>query len=326
MRACGKPHDARRRTFMAEHPNVARLRKGFQIRTEGKFGEEELAFLEDLFDDDIFWHGSGHGQFATGAQGRDNVFAMFGKVTEETSGTFTMIVDDIYADDFHGIVNTHVIADRGPLHHEWKEVDIFHLTPEGRVKDFWGIPDDQDALDAFFNADVEVPPPPAPEPEPVAAVEDGGRKRGFEMENDMHFSEPIDVVFDFLSDDRNEALWEPPNVSKIDKTSPGPVGVGTTFVGLYEPRDYEMHVTIVEYDRPHLVARTTEGTQLSIGIRLQFSEADDGGTDVHARWQVEPKGWMRGMGLVVERAFRKQLDQREAQIARGIAKRVVRVD
>lgn len=136
---------------MAEHPNVQRLRRGFEIRTGGEFGPEEMAYLDDLFDDDIFWHGSGHGQFSQGAQGKENVFLMFGKVAEETNGTFQMTVDEIYADDTHGIVTTHVVADRGDKHYEWREVDVFHLTPEGRVKDFWGIPEDQDALDAFFN-------------------------------------------------------------------------------------------------------------------------------------------------------------------------------
>ena len=146
-----------RPTRTAEHPNVARLRRGFEIRTGDQWGPEEFAFLEDLFDEDIFWHGSGRGQFAEGARGRDNVFMLFGKVAEETSGTFQMTVDEIYADDVHGVVTTHVVADRGDLHHEWREVDVFHLTPEGRIKDFWGIPDDQEALDAFFNAEVTAP-------------------------------------------------------------------------------------------------------------------------------------------------------------------------
>jgi hypothetical protein len=137
---------------LAEHPNVARLRRGFEIRTGGEFGPEEMAFLDELFDDDIFWHGSGSGQFSEGAQGKENVFMLFGKVAEETEGTFQMTVDEIYADDIHGVVTTHVVADRKGVHHEWKEVNVFHLTPEGRIKDFWGIPDDQDKLDEFFNA------------------------------------------------------------------------------------------------------------------------------------------------------------------------------
>ena len=136
---------------MAEHPNVARLRRGFEIRTGGEFGPEEMAFMDDLFDEEIFWHGSGSGQFAEGAKGKENVFLLFGKVAEETDGTFQMTVDDIYADDNHGIVTTHVVADRGDNHYEWKEVDIFHLTPEGRIEEFWGIPEDQAALDRFFN-------------------------------------------------------------------------------------------------------------------------------------------------------------------------------
>lgn len=139
------------------------------------------------------------------------------------------------------------------------------------------------------------------------------------MQNEMRFDAPPEVVFDFLSDDRNEALWEPPNVSKIEKTSPGPVGVGTTFVGLYAPRDYEMHVRILEYDRPRLVARETTGAVLSIGIRLAFEENADG-TRVAATWEVQPKSWMRLLTPMLRRAFRQQLAQREEQIARGLAK------
>jgi ketosteroid isomerase-like protein len=137
---------------MAEHPHVARLRRGFEIRTGGEFGPDEMAFMDDLFDEDIYWHGSGSGQFAGGAQGKENVFMLFGKVAEETDGTFQMTVDEIYADDIHGIVTTRVVAERKGRQHEWKEVNVFHMTPEGRIKDFWGVPDDQDALDEFFNA------------------------------------------------------------------------------------------------------------------------------------------------------------------------------
>jgi len=141
----------------------------------------------------------------------------------------------------------------------------------------------------------------------------------FRLQSSMQFDEPREVVFDFLSDDRNEALWEPPNVSKIEKTSAGPVGVGTTFTGLYAPRDYEMHVRILEYDRPRLVARETIGDLMDIGIHLEFAEAD-GGTRVDATWEVQPKKFMRLLTPVLHRAFRKQLVLREAQIKRGLAK------
>jgi carbon monoxide dehydrogenase subunit G len=141
----------------------------------------------------------------------------------------------------------------------------------------------------------------------------------FRMTNEMQFEEPREVVFDFLSDDRNEAHWDPPNVSKIEKTSPGPVGVGTTFVGLYAPRDYEMHVRILEYDRPRRVARETIGKVLDIGIELDFAE-ENGGTRVAAKWAVQPKGPMRLLTPMLRSAFRKQLVQREAQIKRGLAK------
>src|SRR5262245_46278689 len=110
-----------------------------------------MAFMDDLFDEDIEWHGSGAGQFSEGAKGKENVFMLFGKVAEETDGTFEMTVDDIYADDHHGVVTTRVVAERKGRRYEWKEVDLFRMTSEGRILEFWGIPEDQDELDSFFN-------------------------------------------------------------------------------------------------------------------------------------------------------------------------------
>jgi len=144
----------------------------------------------------------------------------------------------------------------------------------------------------------------------------------FKMAIEMHFDEPPEVVFDFLSDDRNEALWEPPNVSKIDKTSPGPVGVGTTFHGLYAPRDYPTDVRLLEYDRPGRVTRQADSKALRMVIHLDIAADGNSGTRVAADWEVTPKGFMRLLEPLLRRAFTKQLDLREAQIARGLAKGV----
>jgi Polyketide cyclase / dehydrase and lipid transport len=142
----------------------------------------------------------------------------------------------------------------------------------------------------------------------------------FTVKSEMHFHEPPEVVFDFLSDDRNELLWEPPNVSSIEKTSPGPVDAGTTFVGNYAPRDYRMEVRIVEYDRPHRVVRDTRGKYLWIYIELDFSP-ENGGTRAAASWTVRPRGWMRLLEPLLRRAFWGSVSEREKQIAKGLAKR-----
>jgi hypothetical protein len=44
---------------------------------------------------------------------------------------------------------------------------------------------------------------------------------------------PIEEVFDFLADLRNETAWNP-RVVRIDTTSAGPMGAGTSFRGLYQ--------------------------------------------------------------------------------------------
>jgi len=73
------------------------------------------------------------------------------QVAEETDGTFTMTVDEIYADDTHGVVTN--ARRRRPWRPAPRVEGSRHLPPHagGRIREFWGIPDDQEALDHFFN-------------------------------------------------------------------------------------------------------------------------------------------------------------------------------
>ena len=136
---------------MAEHPNVARLRRGFDIRTGGEFGADEMAFMDDLFDDEIFWHGAAPGQFSRGRPGQGERLHDVRPGRRGDRRHLRMTVDDIFADDVHGVVTTRGVAERKGRRYEWKEVDLFRLTPDGRILEFWGIPEDQAELDSFFN-------------------------------------------------------------------------------------------------------------------------------------------------------------------------------
>jgi len=61
-------------------------------------------------------------------------------------------------------------------------------------------------------------------------------------------------------------------------------------------------------------------------IHLDIAADGDGGTRVAADWEVRSKGFMRLLEPVIKRAFTRQLDPREAQVAKGIVKRVPRTD
>ena len=83
---------------MSEHPNVARIRRGYEIRgTSTEFGDSDRAEIEDLFHEDLVYHGQGTSKFAQDFRGRDEFFA----VERQFARTATMRqeVKRIFADD-----------------------------------------------------------------------------------------------------------------------------------------------------------------------------------------------------------------------------------
>lgn len=101
---------------------------------------------------------------------------------------------------------------------------------------------------------------------------------------------PPEEVFEFLADARNENRWNP-NVVRIDKTTDGPVGPGSTFVGTYR-RGGRMTFELVEYDRPASLAFTGGRRQLGLAATVRVAPAGDG-TAVAMRADLRPRGPLR---------------------------------
>ena len=137
---------------MAEHINVAAIRRGLVLRKVAQPTDEEMAFLWDLFADDVVWHGSGDNPFAGDFVGKQAVFRAFGSV--EAGGSFTREVESVFADDDYAIAIVQNRADRGDMHMEWHEVMVFSFDAQGRIKAFRGIHEDQDAVDELWATPV----------------------------------------------------------------------------------------------------------------------------------------------------------------------------
>jgi uncharacterized protein YndB with AHSA1/START domain len=114
---------------------------------------------------------------------------------------------------------------------------------------------------------------------------------------------PIEDVFDYLSDPRNEPDWLP-GATAVEKTNDAPLGLGSTFVGHYD-RAGRVELELVEFDRPHRVTfrahskivdfdDTVELTGTAIGTRLQ------------AKMTAEPRGPMRLVAPLMAKTMRRQ--------------------
>jgi uncharacterized protein len=127
---------------MTEHPNVERARQGYEA-----FAKGDLAALTELLADDVVWHVQGGGPLSGDYHGRDQVFGFFGRIAEETGGTFRLDVHDILANDEHTVVLATLTATRGGKSTEAQVVNVTH-NRDGQVTEFWSaVTDPAAALD-----------------------------------------------------------------------------------------------------------------------------------------------------------------------------------
>ena len=140
---------------MAEHPNVARIRRGYDIRsTSTAFSDSDWDEIKDLFHENLVYHGQGTSRYAQDFTGRDEFFAVERQFAERS--TMHQEVQEIYADDVHAIVTVVVQAQNGDVKATWREAEVFHFDADGKVSDTWGIPMDQEVVDDFWATFAEA--------------------------------------------------------------------------------------------------------------------------------------------------------------------------
>ena len=122
-------------------------------------------------------------------------------------------------------------------------------------------------------------------------------------------------AFDFFVDFRNEPAWNP-DCLIVEKTSDGPIRVGTTFTGKtkgigrstsrIEALDRPSHCSVV--DR----SRAAEGT-----FDFRFTPRD-GGTSIEVGMRLRPRGPMRLLEPLMDRMVTKMLADLPEKMRRGI--------
>jgi polyketide cyclase/dehydrase/lipid transport protein len=128
--------------------------------------------------------------------------------------------------------------------------------------------------------------------------------------------QPQGEAFDFFIDFRNEPAWNP-DCLLVEKTSNGPIGLGTTFDGKMKgvgPNKAE----IVAYDRPNRCtvierSRVGEGT-----FDFRFAPANGGGTRIEMTMQIKPKGPMRLLQPLMGKMLGKMVAELPDRMRRGI--------
>ena len=131
---------------MAEHPNVALVRRAMQAMNEMDMSkaDQEMAIVDAFMADDIIWHEIGR---AEPRRGKDELRATMA----EGAGDITIkyAVHDIVANDDHTIALGTATATRNGKTLEYRTAEIYHIR-DGKAVERWAFSDDTAAIVAFF--------------------------------------------------------------------------------------------------------------------------------------------------------------------------------
>ena len=118
------------------------------------------------------------------------------------------------------------------------------------------------------------------------------------IEGEILIGRPVEEVFDFVADSRNEPSFNAA-MAGVELLTPLPIGRGTRFRAHMGRAGMQMLVELTEFDRPHRLGSRTTSAMMETSGALTFA-ADGDGTIMSWAWQVCPKGWMRMLGPLFE--------------------------
>lgn len=125
------------------HPNEDLVRKGFAA-----FATGDLATMDALFADDVVWHSGGRSMLSGTFEGKEAVFANFGRFASEVE-SFNQELHAILADDEHAVALVNATMTRGGKTETQPQVIVFHIA-DGKVTEAWISFQDAYAADAFW--------------------------------------------------------------------------------------------------------------------------------------------------------------------------------
>ncbi len=128
------------------------------------------------------------------------------------------------------------------------------------------------------------------------------------IKGEIVIGRPIEVIFDLVSDTRNEPKYNPDMLS-FEQLTDGPIGMGTRFraVNKSRGRTLEMVIEFMAFDRPTRLASLTSMESIDIRGALTF-EPDPAGTRMKWCWDVQPKGFLKLLSPVIGRIGKRQED------------------
>jgi uncharacterized membrane protein len=126
------------------------------------------------------------------------------------------------------------------------------------------------------------------------------------IEGEIVIDRPVDEVFDFVADARNEPRYNP-RMLRAEKLSPGPIDLGTRFRDEIRSmgRPAEITIEIIGYERPRRLTDSIHLSTMDIRGGLTFDPVP-AGTRMRWAWELLPRGVFKLLTPMVARIGRRQ--------------------
>jgi uncharacterized protein YndB with AHSA1/START domain len=126
------------------------------------------------------------------------------------------------------------------------------------------------------------------------------------IDGELVIRRPVDEVFDFVADERNEPRYNP-RIRRAEKLSPGPIGPKTRFhaEAVTLGRTIGMTIQYTTYERPRRLASSIQMTAADIVGTLRFDPVD-GGTRMGWSWEMRLRGPYKLLTPIIAGAGRRQ--------------------
>jgi hypothetical protein len=126
------------------------------------------------------------------------------------------------------------------------------------------------------------------------------------VEGEILIQRPVEEVFDFVADERNEPRYNP-HMRRVEQLTPGAIGVGTRFRAemVSMGRPIEMIIEFTGYERPRRLLSATRMASMDLRGGLCFDPVA-GGTLLRWSWELRPHGLLGLARPMVARIGRRQ--------------------
>jgi hypothetical protein len=166
----------------------------------------------------------------------------------------------------------------------------------------------------------------ATEPGGSPSQEHNGKSVGaVHIEGEVVIRRPVEVVFDFVADERNEPIYNP-RMRHVEQLSAGPVGRGTRFraetTNLGRP--VGMIIEFTDYAPPHRLGSVTRMSSMQITGAVTFNPVPDG-TRMRWSWEMRPYGVLRLLRPVLATIGRRQEHAIWAGLKQNLEERCARL-